>query len=228
MLTKTLFSSGLQPLTRICTRLICVVALATLPIAAQAQTVQQGGNPLPRPQSPSQSGSLAEQGVLKEQHGDWRILCEAAAGPGAQRCALVQNVESADRPGFGLVVMILKTPDGKTRMRVAAPLGIFLPPGLGLRVDGEVIGNAPFWFCRPFACETEAIVTSELMQRMQSGNEALFVLFERPEKGTGLVVSLTGFTAGHSALVTWQPPAGEAAGAGTQLPTSGDPGSFGN
>ena len=61
--------------------------------------------------------ALAEQGVLKSQHGDWRILCEAAAGPGAERCALVQNVESADRPGFGLVVMILKTPDDKTRMR---------------------------------------------------------------------------------------------------------------
>ena len=150
--------------------------------------------------------ALAEQGVLKSQHGDWRILCEAAAGPGAERCALVQNVESADRPGFGLVVMILKTPDDKTRMRVAAPLGIFLPPGLGLRVDGEEVGNAPFWFCRPYACETEAVLTDQIMERLRQGREALFVLFERPEKGTGLIVSLNGFSVGHQALGTWRPP----------------------
>ncbi len=150
--------------------------------------------------------ALAEQGVLKSQHGDWHILCEAAAGPGAERCALVQNIQSAERPEFGLVVMILKTPDNKPRMRIAAPLGIFLPPGLGLRVDGEEVGNVPFWFCRPFACETEAIITDRIMERLRQGREALFVLFERPEKGTGLIVSLNGFSAGHQALQLWRPP----------------------
>lgn len=187
---------------------LAIVMSVLLPEPAPAQT---GTGLVPGDRRPSGQSSLAEQGVLKEQHGDWRILCEAAAGPGAERCALVQNVESAERPGFGLVVMILKTPDDeagtKTRMRVAVPLGVFLPPGLGLRVDGQEVGNAPFWFCRPFACETEAIITDKIMEQLKQGREALFILFERPDKGTGLIVSLNGFSAGHEALGTWSPPA---------------------
>jgi len=198
--------------------------------AAQQQPAQQGAEPLPAPLLPpaqrsgapaagqAQRGGVLSQGVVKEQHGAWRILCESIDGPGADRCALVQNVESAERPGFGLVVMVLKTPDGKTRMRVAAPAGIFLPPGLGLRVDGKAMGNAPFWFCTPFACETEAIVTDELMKSLKSGKEALFVIYERPEKGTGLVVSLDGFTAGHQALAVWHPPPGQPAPGGAAAP----------
>lgn len=195
-------------------RFVAAAATAVLVAAAPPPAAAQSGSQLvPGDQEPTGQANLADQGVLKEQHGDWRILCEAAAGPGAQRCALVQNVESAERPGFGLVVMVLKTGDGKTRMRVAAPLGIFLPPGLGLRVDGEEVGNAPFWFCRPFACETEAIITDEIMERLRNGREALFVLFERPDKGTGLIVSLDGFSAGHEALGIWRPPVDAGTGA---------------
>jgi invasion protein IalB len=176
-------------------------------IFLQATSHAQDGTTL-LPGDPAASNSqslLVEQGVQKAQYGDWRILCEAATGDGAARCALVQNIESAERPGFGLVVMILKTPDDKTRMRIAAPLGIFLPPGLGLRIDGEEVGNVPFWFCRPFACETEAIISSQIMEKLKRGDEALFVLFERPDKGTGLIVSLSGFHAGHQALNVWHP-----------------------
>lgn len=179
-------------------------------LAAREAAAQNAPALVPGDRQPSDQSALAEQGVLREQHGDWRILCEAATGPGAERCALVQNVESAERPGFGLVVMILKTPDReagvKTRMRVAVPLGVFLPPGLGLRIDGAEVGNAPFWFCRPFACETEAIVTDKILDQLRTGREALFILFERPDKGTGLIVSLNGFSAGHGALDTWRPP----------------------
>lgn len=203
--------------------MVAVAAVSTMLLApGDARAQEDGSQLLPGDTGPTSQSTLAEQGVLKSQHGDWRILCEAAAGPGAERCALVQNVESAERPGFGLVVMILKTPDNKTRMRVAVPLGIFLPPGLGLRVDGEEIGNAPFWFCRPFACETEAIVTDEILDRLKKGSEALFILFERPEKGTGLIVSLNGFSAGHEALGVWQPPAPEADSGGTDETDSGD------
>jgi len=187
-------------------RLAALAGLVVAFLMPAASAAQDGSTLVPGAREPTGQSALAEQGVLKAQHGDWRILCEAAGGPGAERCALVQNVESAERPGFGLVVMILKTPDSKTRMRVAAPLGIFLPPGLGLRIDGEEVGNAPFWFCRPFACETEAIVTEPIMERLKNGREALFILFERQDKGTGLIVSLNGFSAGHQALAVWRPP----------------------
>lgn len=181
-----------------------LLAVGAWSVPAAAQVTAPAGQRLPRPQDPIRNTLSPNQGVLKAQHGDWKILCEAASGEGAGRCALVQNIESADRPGFGLVVMVLKAPDGKSRMRVAAPMGIFLPPGLGLRVDGKVIGNAPFWYCRPFACETEAVITADLLAAFQTGKQAMFVIFEQPEKGTGLPVSLNGFATGFKALGIWQ------------------------
>ncbi|MHA1523891.1 MAG: invasion associated locus B family protein [Alphaproteobacteria bacterium] len=181
-----------------------VLVTAALHAPSSAQTTAPAVQKLPRPSAPIRNTLRFDQGVLKAQFGDWKILCETATGEGAQRCALVQNIESSDRPGFGLVVMVLKAPDGKSRMRVAAPMGIFLPPGLGLRVDGKVIGNAPFWYCRPYACETEAVITPKLLTAFQTGKQAMFVIFEQPDKGTGLPVSLNGFAAGHQALGTWR------------------------
>lgn len=186
------------------------VTLAAAGVAAAQQAPQSGGQPLPQAQSPGQAG-FTNQGVLREQHGDWRIMCESAAGEGAERCGLLQIVESAARPGFGLGVLVVVTPDQATRMRVAVPPGIFLLPGLELRIDGEEVGRAPFWFCSTSRCETEAILNDEILQKLKSGTEAIFVIFEDRNRGTGFVVSLAGFSAGLSALPTWQPPAGAAA-----------------
>ncbi|MFV2092220.1 MAG: hypothetical protein ACC634_03975, partial [Hyphomicrobiales bacterium] len=72
--------------------------------AAPLQTTQLPDTPQPRgfPTSPgeaaNQSGIMNGKGFLKNQHGDWSELCQAASGPGADRCILVQNIESANRP----------------------------------------------------------------------------------------------------------------------------------
>jgi len=72
------------------------------------------------------------QGVVKNTFGDWQLRCETPAGAKNEQCAIVQNVAAEDRPNLTLLVIVLKTADGKSRLlRVAAPLGVLLPAGLG-------------------------------------------------------------------------------------------------
>ncbi len=95
----------------------------------------------------------AAQGVVKGKFGDWEMRCETPPGAARDQCALMQSVAAEDKPNVNLVVIVLKTADGKSRLlRVIAPLGVLLPSGLGLKVDRPTLA-APVSSvaCRPVA-----------------------------------------------------------------------------
>ena len=83
----------------------------------------------------------APEGTVKAQHGDWQVVCKPPP-PGAKNevCALVQSVTAEDRNNIGLTVYFQKFSDGKRVLRVFAPLGVLLPPGLGLKIDDKDVG----------------------------------------------------------------------------------------
>ena len=85
-------------------------------------------------------------------------------------------------------------------MRVLAPLGVLLPNGLGLNVDGKDIGRAYFVRCFQDGCYAEVILEGELLKTMQAGSQATFIVFQTPEEGIGIPVDLTGFTDGFAAI----------------------------
>ena len=82
-----------------------------------------------------------EGGTVKAQHGDWQVVCKPPP-PGAKNeiCALVQSVTAEDRNNIGLTVYFQKFSDGRRVLRVFAPLGVLLPPGLGLKIDDKDVG----------------------------------------------------------------------------------------
>jgi len=99
------------------------------------------------------------QGAVKSSHGAWSMVCETPPGAASEQCALMQNVVAQDRSEVGLSVVILRTADGKSEiMRVLAPLGVLLPNGLGLNVDGKDIGRAYFVRCFQDGCYAEVIL----------------------------------------------------------------------
>jgi invasion protein IalB len=141
------------------------------------------------------------QGAVKATHGDWQIRCDTPTGAPAEQCALVQSVTAEDRPNVGLSVIVLKTADGQNRlMRVLAPLGVLLPAGLGLRVDNNDIGRAGFVRCLPNGCVAEVVLEEDLIKKLQSGKSATFIIFQTPEEGIGIPLSLNGFNNGLGAL----------------------------
>jgi invasion protein IalB len=146
--------------------------------------------------------TVAQQpGTVRSNHGAWSIVCDQPAGASSEQCALMQNVIAEDRPEVGLSVVVLKTADKKARvLRVLAPLGVLLPNGLGLNVDGKDIGRAYFVRCFTDGCYAEVILEDNLLKTLQSGGTATFIVFQTPEEGIGIPVDLSGFTDGFSAL----------------------------
>ncbi|ALN72984.1 MULTISPECIES: invasion associated locus B family protein [unclassified Aureimonas] len=143
----------------------------------------------------------AQTGTVKSQHGAWAVVCDQPAGAAGEQCALLQNVVAEDRPEVGLSVLALKTADGKAQiLRVLAPLGILLPNGLGLYVDGKDIGRAQFVRCFEDGCYAEVILDETLRQTLSSGKAATFIVFQTPEEGIGIPVELNGFAEGFAAL----------------------------
>ncbi|MEP1931776.1 MAG: invasion associated locus B family protein [Roseibium sp.] len=141
------------------------------------------------------------QGEVRAAHGDWQMRCDAPPGASGEQCALVQNVTAADRENVGLSVIILRTADKQARiLRVLAPLGVLLPSGLGLRVDNADIGRAAFVRCLPNGCIAEVILEDELLTKLKAGSQATFIIFQTPEEGIGIPISLNGFSAGFDAL----------------------------
>jgi invasion protein IalB len=141
------------------------------------------------------------QGVVKSVHGDWQIRCDTPPGAKSEQCALIQSVTADDRPNVGLTIIILKTADQKGRlMRVLAPLGVLLPSGLGLKVDGNDIGRVGFVRCLPNGCVADVVMDETLTGKLKSGKDAVFIIFQTPEEGIGIPVSLNGFSQGYDKL----------------------------
>ncbi|WP_425270835.1 invasion associated locus B family protein [Pannonibacter carbonis] len=147
------------------------------------------------------AGSARAQGEVKAVHGDWQMRCDTPPGAASEQCALIQNVTAEDRENVGLSVIVLKTADKQARiLRVLAPLGVLLPSGLGLRVDDADIGRAGFVRCLPNGCIAEVILQDDLVGKLKGGKQATFIIFQTPEEGIGIPISLNGFSAGFDAL----------------------------
>lgn len=147
------------------------------------------------------SHEAAAQGAIRSVHGDWQIRCETPPGAQNEQCALFQSVVAEDRVNVGITVLVLKTADGKGRlMRVQAPLGVLLPPGLGLKIDNVDIGHAGFVKCLLHGCYAEVVMDDNLMKQLRNGTTATFFIFQTPEEGIGFPLSLKGFGEGFDQL----------------------------
>ncbi len=195
-----------------------IAAAATTPVFAQQPTPSQAKPPAaapapaPAPQQPNAAKPNIEQvtpgqtqpqapGTVKSNHGAWSVVCDKPAGAATEQCALMQNVIAEDRPEVGLSVVVLKTADRKSKiLRVLAPLGVLLPNGLGLNVDGKDIGRAYFVRCFADGCYAEVVLEDELLKTFRSGAQATFIVFQTPEEGIGIPVDLKGFAEGFDAL----------------------------
>lgn len=150
--------------------------------------------------APTASAQLAST-TVKATHGSWQLRCGQPPGARQEKCALVQSVKAEDRPNVSLTVIFLRSFDGQKKLlRVVAPLGTLLPTGIGLKIDNVDVGNAPFLKCGQDGCVTEINVTDDVMNRMKTGKNAVFIIFQTPEFGIGVPISLPGFSEGMSSL----------------------------
>jgi invasion protein IalB len=158
---------------------------------------------------PQQQAAPAAETIAT--HGSWRIQCEtqpkAASGDartaGQRQCGMVQGAHSEKNPKVQLTLIIVKTKQGDkpvTMMRVMAPIGVFLPTGVALEIDGNAVGRVPFTRCLPQTCMAFAEASADTLTKMKKGNAANFIIYEAPGLGLPMKFNLDGFTAALAAL----------------------------
>jgi len=147
------------------------------------------------------SATHAQSASVKGKFGDWELRCEKPAGAATEQCALIQSVVADDKSNVYLAIQVLKTSDGKSRLlRVIAPLGVLLPNGLGLKIDQTDIGRAGFVKCLPTGCIADVTMDDKLIDQFKSGKIATFIIYQVPNEGIGLPLTLQGFKDGYAKL----------------------------
>lgn len=173
------------------------------------------------------SGAAAQAMTVKSTHGEWRIQCQhlgnatvdasdltkemvskTDADKSKQRCQMMQQVRSSENKNVGLMVAFLKVPKNKKDekslgvvLQILAPLGIFLPTGLALEIDGTAKGRIQFSNCLQGGCLAQSPMTAELLKALKLGGTANFIVYQAPGRGLPMPISLKGFTAAYKALL---------------------------
>ncbi len=165
--------------------------------------VTQPGQPVPA--QPQQTGAYVQSGTgpaLKARHGDWEIRCV-----NGNDCVMTQLHRRSEQSADAVFTIIktegLNTEDGlpvEAFAEIVVPLGVYLPGGLGLKVDQKPAQAAPFERCIDAGCVVRAPLSAELLTNMRAGNIANIVVFGAPDQPVQIPISLSGFTAAFSAL----------------------------
>jgi invasion protein IalB len=141
------------------------------------------------------------QGAIKDKHGDWETRCETPPGARDEQCAVVLSVVDQERPNLTLVVIVLNTADRKARlMRIIAPLGVLLPPGIGLKIDDQDMGRLNYLECLANGCIAQVAMDDKLLDKLKTGKTATLAVFQTPEQGIGVLAPLAGFKQAYEQL----------------------------
>lgn len=175
--------------------------IVRLPALAALVFAMAASAPAQEAKVPDNKNPEMADGTIKAQHGDWQVVCKPPpAGAKNEVCALVQSVTAEDRPNVGLTVYFQKFSQGMRVLRVFAPVGVLLPPGIGLKIDDVDVGHAPFLRCHTFACYAQVTLDDKLIGQFSGGKTAIFIIFQSEEAGIGIPLSLNGFSQALAAL----------------------------
>jgi invasion protein IalB len=202
---------------------LCVIALLALPIgsgvlAQESPTAPGTGQPqTPAPgtgqaqtPAPGTGGTQlgrtttappppSEPGLEVRQFQDWAVRCGAPAEGAPEACEMVQ--QRLDEQGQTvLAIAVGRVPNtDDPGMLIILPLGIWLPPGVVLRVDNGEEVPARVERCERRGCQVELLLEPKVLTLLRAGTEAnvLFQIYDEngQPKVVGVPFSLLGFTA---------------------------------
>ena len=118
-------------------------------------------------------------------------------------CGMIQSARDEKRPQLGITLYISRVKQGEkelTQMRILAPIGVWLPQGIGLDIDGQAVGSMPYSNCLPQVCLARAETSAETLDKFKKGTVANFFIYAGPGAGVPLKISLKGFGKALDAL----------------------------
>lgn len=148
----------------------------------------------------AQQQQQQQQNVERSQSGDWAIECVENAQAG-RLCRMVQNVADPKNGKPLMEVVVAKPPGAKNAiLTLRAPLGVWLRPGLSLRIDGGKADKVNFEFCLKGGCLAQMRMSSGKINAMKRGSKATVGMQNIRRQKLNLNISLRGFTAAYGKL----------------------------
>lgn len=129
-------------------------------------------------------------------HGGWTVQCEdMGGGQSARMCVMAQRTRNDKNPAATLSLVFVKPKPGGAvdEMRIAVPIGVFLPAGVTVEIDGKAAERLQFGRCLPQVCVAFAEATAELLDKFRNGTSAGFNYYEAPGLGLPSAMPLAGF-----------------------------------
>jgi invasion protein IalB len=173
------------------------MVLLAAPCAAFAQAAGQSTAPATNPQFGATAPGPKEN-LETRQFQDWMVRCGKPQADAPEACEMVQQPKD-DKGQTVLFVAIGKVADtGKPGMLIILPLGIALPPGVVLKVDGGQEVPAKVARCERHGCEVELLLEPKVLALLKAGQKANVLFQIRDQNGdpkvVGVPFSLLGFT----------------------------------
>jgi invasion protein IalB len=150
-----------------------------------------------------QKGQPAGQGPKTETigtFGAWVVQCaelQGQDGKTAKSCGMAQSAKSDKEKNVGINTIVSRIKQGGktvTLMRILAPIGVFLPTGVQMEIDGSALPNRmQFNRCLPQFCEAVGEASPQSLDKLKKGTSATFYIYARPGAGIPLKLSLEGF-----------------------------------
>ena len=192
------------PALRLAPGLAAIAFLAALGFGPSDVVAQQTQGTVPEQAAPQPQGSPQEGtgspgvAVTERQFKDWVVRCGRPNEQAPELCEMQQLVDSEDRTV--MAVAVARVP-GTTDLGllIVLPLGIVLPAGVALQIDGGAEIPLQVDRCERQGCRIEMLLEPDLVNRLKAGSRAT-VFFEAPDpqgerQRLAVPISLLGFTA---------------------------------
>ncbi|MEM6678529.1 MAG: invasion associated locus B family protein [Pseudomonadota bacterium] len=141
--------------------------------------------------------AAAQQEVVRDTYGAWNVRC----AEGTETCVMQQVGKGAE--GNDVLEMRIRkiegvnAPDGEAipaAIQILAPLGVLLPAGVRVQVDGNEVRSAPFEVCAAGGCVVRQPMSEAFLNEMKAGSTAKVTLIAAPQNEVVISISLSGFT----------------------------------
>lgn len=127
-------------------------------------------------------------------YGDWEGVCQG------NECGIIQVQYNNDKVPVGRVVLQKMKQAGNNPVAIiTVPLGVNLPAGMGIAVDGKEIARLPFNFCDQGGCNVAIPLQGDVLNKIKAGNKLQVAAFVGDKQQT-VVFSLSGVSKAISAL----------------------------
>jgi invasion protein IalB len=168
-------------------------ALAASAFAAASQETIGQGNQTNQPNQPNQA--------KQKQTIPWSSSCSSAGRGLPLECALEQRA-FVQKTGqlIGMLTIRVPADTKKPVAMIQAPLGLFLPAGITVDIDGDMAQNYPLQTCNSNGCYAGFPITDQLLARMLNGGKFNVIFQYLDKKPFTLPMSLVGFTEAYGRI----------------------------